>query len=188
VSIPFDELDDSIAERDKKSPGFGRLIDPIPMPTRQELDDLADQLGLQRDVRDADQYIRECAAARRVICNAAPPTSVETMIVDPETGGTKGQKLARFDLLPADVLTLLAEHYGRGARKYAERNWERGYNWSLSFAAAMRHAWAFWNGEDVDEETGTPHPVAAAWHFIALTAYLIREAGTDDRPIKSLDA
>src|SRR5512146_2965093 len=88
----------------------------------------------------------------------------EVRVVDPNTGGEKGSKLARFDLLPVLPLTELAEHFGRGAKKYADRNWERGYKWSLSFAALMRHAWAFWGGEDIDPETGTPHIIAVAWH------------------------
>jgi hypothetical protein len=53
----------------------------------------------------------------------------EKMHVDPVTGGVKGQKLARFDLIPVNPLWELAEHFGRGAQKYADRNFERGYDW-----------------------------------------------------------
>lgn len=108
-------------------------------------------------------------------------TSGEVRVVDPETGGAKGSKLARFDLIPAGALWQLAEHYGRGAEKYDENNWRRGYAWSLSFAALQRHAWAFWNGEDVDEETGSPHMVAVAWHAVSLLTFLAEGLGTDDR-------
>lgn len=109
-------------------------------------------------------------------------TADEYRVVDPTTGGAKGQKLARFDLIPGDALRAVAEHYGRGAAKYREdRNWERGYNWSLSFAAMQRHLWAWWQGEDLDEE-GNAHVVAALWHALALTSFTLREAGTDDRP------
>jgi hypothetical protein len=108
--------------------------------------------------------------------------SDETRIVNAVTGGEKGQKLTRFDLIPAGPLELLAEHYGRGACKYADRNWERGYAWSLSFGAMMRHAWAFWRGEDIDEETGSPHLVAVAWHAFALLEFSARHRSLDDRP------
>jgi len=107
----------------------------------------------------------------------------ETRITDPNTGGEKGRKLARWELLPGDALHELAEHYGKGCEKYADRNWERGYNWSLSFGAMMRHAWAMWGGEDVDEETGSLHMTAVAWHALALLAYQLRSVGTDDRAI-----
>lgn len=106
----------------------------------------------------------------------------EIRIVDPTTGGEKGQKLARTDLLPADALLLIAEHYGRGAAKYEARNWERGYLWSLSYAALLRHLLAWWDGEDIDPETGSSHAVAVAWHALALVTFEARHIGTDDRP------
>lgn len=43
------------------------------------------------------------------------------------TGGEKGQKLERFDLIPPGPLTTLAQLYGKGALKYADHNWARGY-------------------------------------------------------------
>lgn len=88
------------------------------------------------------------------------------------TGGEKGVKLARFDLIPPGALEELAKHYGRGARKYDDNNWRRGYEWGKSFAAAMRHMWAFWRGEDIDPETGTPHVIAAAWHMFSLYEFM----------------
>lgn len=105
----------------------------------------------------------------------------ETRVVDPKTGGEKGMKLARFDLIPGDALFVLAEHFGRGAAKYADRNWERGYAWSLSFAALQRHVWAWWQGEEVDAE-GFDHLTAAVWHAMVLLTMSIRGIGTDDRP------
>lgn len=106
----------------------------------------------------------------------------EERIVDPDTGGEKGSKDARFDLIPAGPLTELAKHYGAGAKKYEDRNWERGYRWSLSFAAMMRHAWAWWRGEDSDEETGSHHLVAVAWHALALLEFRHTHPEKDDRP------
>ena len=106
----------------------------------------------------------------------------EVTITDPTTGGKKGQKLARFDLIPAGPLQALAEHYGKGARKYEDRNWEKGYAWSLSFGAMQRHAWAFWNGEDIDEETGSPHLAAVAFHAFALLEFMNFQRKLDDRP------
>ena len=117
--------------------------------------------------------------------------TLETRVVDPTTGGAKGLKLARFDLLPWRVLWELAEHYGRGARKYEDRNWERGYAWSLSFAALHRHLAAFWNRDEFDDDPslyldGEPHVVrhiiAVVWHACALAWFSIMDKGTDDRP------
>ena len=84
--------------------------------------------------------------------------------------------------MPADFLWELAEHFGRGAAKYADRNWEKGTDWSLNFAAAQRHMWQFWMGEDIDAETGSSHVVCAAWHMLALHHFSEAHPDLDDRP------
>lgn len=115
----------------------------------------------------------------------------ERRVVDPKTGGEKGSKLARFDLIPQDALWEVAEHYGRGARKYADRNWEKGYAWSLSIAALLRHLSAFIQRNDYDddpslyedgEDVSALHITAVLWHALALTTFQLRGIGTDDRP------
>jgi len=106
----------------------------------------------------------------------------ETLATDATTGGTKGRKLARFALVPFDALWAIAEHFGRGAAKYADRNWERGYPWDWSADALQRHFAAWWQGEDVDAETGSLHITAVAWHALVLVTFAIRGIGTDTRP------
>ena len=100
------------------------------------------------------------------------------------SGARKEVKLARFDLIPTDFLQALAEHYGNGAAKYEDRNWERGYPYSLSYAALQRHVTAWWSGEDNDSEEGfgQSHLLAAAWHCIALWWFHEHGKGTDNRP------
>lgn len=106
----------------------------------------------------------------------------EVRTVNEQTGGEKGRKLARFDLVPVRPLTMLAEHYGKGAEKYEDRNWERGYDWSLNYAALMRHVTEWWNGETIDEETGSHHLAAVAWHAFALLEFAETHPELDDRP------
>ena len=98
------------------------------------------------------------------VCDTPPG---EWRITDPQTGGQKGSKLERFDLIPAEPLEELARVYGRGATKYEDNNWKKGYKWGLSFAALMRHAWKFWRGESVDE-LGNHHLACVAWHCLTL--------------------
>lgn len=109
--------------------------------------------------------------------------SGEVRVVDPISGGAKGEKLARFDLLPPDALWALAEHYGRGARKYEDRNWEKGYRYGLSYGALQRHLNQWWGGEEIDEETGGHHLAAVAFHALALLTFRLRQLGTDDRSL-----
>lgn len=106
----------------------------------------------------------------------------EVRMTDPDTGAQKGQKLASFSLIPTGPLWELAEHFGKGAKKYAARNYERGYAWSLSYDAAQRHLNQFWAGEDIDPETGSKHLIAAAWHCFALALFSQTHPEKDDRP------
>jgi hypothetical protein len=106
----------------------------------------------------------------------------EIRIIDPDTKAEKGQKMERYDLIPVKPLAEVARHYGIGASKYEARNWERGYNWSLSYAALQRHANLFWSGEDYDQETGTHHLAAVVFHALALMEYENTNPSKDDRP------
>lgn len=116
-----------------------------------------------------------------------PDALSEVRIVDPTTGGAKGQKMERFDLIPADALRELARVYGVGSLKYEDRNWEKGYRYGLSFGAMQRHAWAFWNGQDIDPDPATRgelyHLAQVAWHALGLLAFRLRGIGTDDRGV-----
>lgn len=104
----------------------------------------------------------------------------ELCITDPTTGGQKGQKLQRYDLIPVEFEEALAEVFGRGALKYADRNWEKGYRWSLSVGALRRHLAEFLKGHNLDEETGAHHLAQVAWHACALFIFEQRGLGTDD--------
>lgn len=45
----------------------------------------------------------------------------------------------RLDLIPVTLLIRLGTHYGNGAKKYAERNWERGIPVSRCNESLWRH-------------------------------------------------
>lgn len=107
----------------------------------------------------------------------------EVRVVNESTGGEKGQKGARFDLLPWVQLRQVAELYGKGAQKYEARNWEKGYDWSLSFAALHRHLESFWSGEYDDEENGLPHLTSVVFHALALMYFHDNHPDQDDRPL-----
>lgn len=97
------------------------------------------------------------------------------------TGGVKAGNMQKGSLIPPSFLMELAEHYGKGAEKYESHNWARGYEWSKSYDALMRHLTAFWGGEDIDAETGSKHIIAVAWHAIALSHFMDRFPEYDDR-------
>lgn len=69
----------------------------------------------------------------------------------------------RFDLLPMCVLMRLARHYEAGAKKYTDRNWEKGIP-AHSFAdSAFRHLVKYMDGQN-DED----HLIAAIWNLCGL--------------------
>ena len=69
----------------------------------------------------------------------------------------------RFDLIPFQALMRLAKHYENGARKYSDRNWEKGMDISRYVDAAIRHLIKYsngWNDED--------HLAAAMWNCASI--------------------
>lgn len=87
----------------------------------------------------------------------------------------------RYDLIPAYALLELAKVYEFGVRKYSDRNWEKGLNFGQVFRSIMSHSWAFWRGEEFDEESRLHHMAHAAWNCLALLEYCCTGKGTDDR-------
>lgn len=70
-----------------------------------------------------------------------------------------GEK-TRYDLLPAGPLHEVAEVFTFGAKKYSDYNY-LGLDQARIFAALLRHVFAWWRGEELDEETGKSHLVHA---------------------------
>lgn len=103
------------------------------------------------------------------------------------TGGEKGVKPERYDLIPVEALAQVARLYGNGAKKYKAHNWRQGYEWSKSYAALQRHANAFWQGEDIDPEMGLPHLAAVVFHALALMTFMDEFPEFDDRFIGPLN-
>ena len=105
------------------------------------------------------------------------------------TGGQKGQKDARFDLISWQFLWQLAMVCGFGAKKYDDDNWRKGYSWRLSYGAMQRHLTQFWTGQLYDDESGVHHLAHAAWHCMVLFIFstVARYKCFDDRPDMPLE-
>jgi len=68
----------------------------------------------------------------------------------------------RFDLLPPEALFALAKHFEQGAKKYEDRNWEKGQDLGTYCDSGFRHLVSFMAGMR-DED----HLVAACWNLVA---------------------
>jgi hypothetical protein len=107
--------------------------------------------------------------------------------VTSDTGGQKGRKPARMDLIPPGPLLELSKVYGFGATKYDDHNYIRGYDWSLSYGAMQRHMMAWASGEDIDPESGRMHLAHAAWHCFCLMVFAQEGLGNDDRVFHAIE-
>lgn len=105
------------------------------------------------------------------------------MIPDPRTGAIKadGEK-NRLDLWPVRPYEDVGWVLTYGARKYADRNWEKGFKWSRLFGSTLRHLFAWYRGETIDPESGLNHLAHAACNIIFLLEFSHTGAGEDDRP------
>lgn len=91
------------------------------------------------------------------------------------------QDKIRLELLPPELLTETGKILTFGAKKYADRNWELGMDWSRVYGALNRHLWTWWGGQNKDPESGESHLAHAACCIAFLLAYEQRGVGTDDR-------
>jgi len=81
-----------------------------------------------------------------------------------ETGSKRDTRdgKGRFDLIPSYALTRLARHYENGAKKYGDRNWERGQPLARYLDSMIRHAYKFLGGSQEED-----HLAAVAWNALA---------------------
>ncbi len=67
----------------------------------------------------------------------------------------------RCDLLPPLAILRLAKHFEAGARKYGDRNWEKGIPINSFIDSAIRHLLKYMAGQK-DED----HLLAASWNLM----------------------
>ena len=67
----------------------------------------------------------------------------------------------RCDLLPACAVLRLARRYEAGAKKYSDRNWEKGIPVHSFIDSAIRHLMNY-----LDGQTDEDHLCAAAWNLM----------------------
>lgn len=87
----------------------------------------------------------------------------------------------KLSLIPSEPLMDLARVFMFGAEKYGKGNWRSGFDYSRLYDAVMRHLMAWFEGEDMDPESGLPHLSHATWGLIILRYFQIKGEGTDDR-------
>lgn len=75
-----------------------------------------------------------------------------------------------------------------GAMKYGRHNYRvSGVRASVYYDAVNRHMDAFWEGEDIDPDSGLPHISKAIAGLVVLRDAQLQDKFVDDRPPKSKD-
>ena len=94
-----------------------------------------------------------------------------------------GIKKVPFSTVPAQVIAELGLAFLEGARKYGRHNYRiSGVMASVYYDAALRHLTAFWEGQDIDPDSGLPHLVKAMACCTIIRDAQIMSMLNDDRP------
>lgn len=96
-----------------------------------------------------------------------------------------GSKKFSLSVLSNAVTAEVALGMLEGARKYGRHNWrDEGAKASTYWDAACRHLIKWWEGEDIDPDSGISHLVKAIASLYVLRDAMINDNWDDDRPPK----
>jgi hypothetical protein len=101
-----------------------------------------------------------------------------------ELGDRYNEGKRRWGLLSYPALGELVKVLEYGAKKYASWNWEKGLSFTDTFECLQRHAIAWYNGEDKDQETGVSHMAHVLCNAMFLMHFIVTGKGKDDRHFK----
>jgi len=111
---------------------------------------------------------------------------IETKPTNPKDA--VGIKKAPFSVLPQNVLAEVGLALLEGARKYGRHNYRvAGVRASVYFDAAVRHLSLWWEGQDIDPDSGLHHVVKAMACLVVIRDAQLNGMATDDRPPAVVD-
>lgn len=96
---------------------------------------------------------------------------------------TVGIAKAPMSTVPAGVMLEVGLAMMEGARKYGRHNYRvAGVRASVYYDATLRHLMSWWEGEDVDPDSGLSHITKAIAGLTVLRDGMIKGNWVDDRP------
>jgi hypothetical protein len=97
-----------------------------------------------------------------------------------------GIKKVPFSVVSAPVIAEIGLAMMEGARKYGRHNYRvAGVRASVYYDACLRHLMAWWEGEDIDPDSGLSHVGKAMACLTVLRDGMMVGNWVDDRPPKS---
>jgi hypothetical protein len=107
----------------------------------------------------------------------AKPTNPKDMV---------GVRKAPMSTVPANVLAEIGVAMLEGASKYGRHNYRVvGVRGSVYYDGTMRHLMDWWEGQDLDPDSGMSHITKAITSLVVLRDAMIQGKFTDDRPPRS---
>ncbi len=96
-----------------------------------------------------------------------------------------GIKKAPLSTVSAPVFMEVGLAMLEGARKYGRHNYRVvGVKSSVYYDASMRHLMSWWEGEDIDPDSGLSHVTKAIATLVVLRDAMLNKKCDDDRPPK----
>lgn len=96
-----------------------------------------------------------------------------------------GIKKVPFSTVPAKIIAEIGLALLEGARKYGRHNYRAiGVRASVYYDASLRHLSAWWEGEDIDPDSGLSHITKAIAGLVVLKDSMEIGNWADDRPPK----
>lgn len=99
-----------------------------------------------------------------------------------------GVKKVPFSTVPVPVIAEVGLAMLEGALKYGRHNYRAiGVRTSVYYDACLRHLTAFWEGQDIDPDSGLPHIIKAIACLAVLRDSQLIGNVVDDRPPSHID-
>ena len=93
------------------------------------------------------------------------------------------KKWRQFSAVPFNVVWRIGVAMIEGARKYGRHNYRAvGVRASVYFDASLGHLTCWWEGEDIDSESGLHHLDKALASLVVIRDSIIKGNWVDDRP------
>jgi hypothetical protein len=120
------------------------------------------------------------------ILRTAPFQSTSDDVKDTNPKASIGIRKAPLSTVPGNVLAEMGVAMLEGASKYGRHNWRvSGVRASVYYDAAMRHLIAWWEGEDIDPDSGMSHITKLLACMAVMRDAMHQDLLTDDRPPRS---